>query len=428
MPQRPNVIVITTHDSGRHFGCYGVETVHTPAIDALAADGFQFNRMFATSSICSPSRGSLLTGQYPQHNGLTGLVGGMWNWELTDPNRHLSHLLKGAGYETGLFGHHHETSDISKLGFDHVNAYLPEADEGEQMHALRVAQGVGAFLSESRSSEKPFYCQVGFFETHTPFSFGDVEPDTEKGVWVPPYAQDDSDATREHTAHLQGAIRRVDEAVQIITEALRKSGQEENTILLFNVDHGVELPRAKWTMYDAGLGIGFILRWPAGGVTGGKQCDWLLNNVDFLPSLAQWIDLDVPHEMDGQSFAHVVENGESHLPRDTVFALFVNAQTYMARTDRYKLIRNFAEGYEDSIPGGKRQIRLPARLYDLNEDPLELNNLSEDPDYADVLEDLNGRLWKWLQQVEDPILQAPVPTPYYRQAIADYHQWKDEGK
>ena len=76
----PNIIIITTHDTGRHFGCYGVDTVHTPAIDAIADDGFKFTNYFTTSPVCSPSRGAMLTGRYPQSNGLIGLTHSPWDW------------------------------------------------------------------------------------------------------------------------------------------------------------------------------------------------------------------------------------------------------------------------------------------------------------------------------------------------------------
>lgn len=82
MKNLPNILIISTHDTGRHFGCYGVPTVRTPAIDGLAAEGVKFNRMFAACPICSPSRGALLSGQYPLTNGLVGLAGGNWNWGL----------------------------------------------------------------------------------------------------------------------------------------------------------------------------------------------------------------------------------------------------------------------------------------------------------------------------------------------------------
>ena len=107
MPERPNIVVITTHDTGRHFGCYGIETVHTPTIDGLAADGYQFTNYFTTSPVCSPSRGAMLTGRYPQSNGLIGLTHSPWHWSFNEGERHLSHVLRDAGYHTGMIGKWH---------------------------------------------------------------------------------------------------------------------------------------------------------------------------------------------------------------------------------------------------------------------------------------------------------------------------------
>lgn len=410
MTNTPNIVVVTTHDSGRHFGCYGVETVQTPAIDALADDGVLFTQMFATSSICSPSRGSLMTGQYPQRNGLTGLAGGCWNWELTDPKRHLSHVLRDAGYRTGLFGFQHETANIPSLGFDRHEHGTPSTD-GKKADAVGVAQAFAQFLQDDDGA-KPFYAQIGFFETHTPYDRGGATPDDPEKVTVPAYAREDTEELRAHVAALHGAVRVVDQAVRITTDALRQSGREDDTLLLFNTDHGVELPRAKWTMFDAGLGIAFIMRWPGAGITGGKKCKWLLNNTDFLPTLAELTGLPVAHQLDGVSFAAALPPGETPAegPRDTVYALFVNAEIYAARSRDYKLIRNFREGHTPA-----------AQLFDLARDPLELEDLAQDPAHAEILADINERFWRWLKQVEDPILQGPVPTPYYHRAMADYH-------
>ena len=74
MANRPNIVIITCHDAGRHFGCYGIDEVHTPAVDAVASDGHLFTNYFTTSPVCSPSRGAMLTGRYPQSNGLIGLT------------------------------------------------------------------------------------------------------------------------------------------------------------------------------------------------------------------------------------------------------------------------------------------------------------------------------------------------------------------
>jgi N-sulfoglucosamine sulfohydrolase len=97
MPPKPNIVFISTHDSGRYFGCYGREGYPTPHIDALAADGVLLEQNFCTSPVCSPSRGSMTTGQYPQRSGLLGLVHRPWDWKLNEPRRHLSHLLRQSG-------------------------------------------------------------------------------------------------------------------------------------------------------------------------------------------------------------------------------------------------------------------------------------------------------------------------------------------
>ena len=149
-----------------------------------------------------------------------------------------------------------------------------------EQNALVVADALADFLSTDAVSKTPFYAQVGFFETHRPHDFGDVEPDDSKGVDVPPYLVDDEISRRE-LALQQGAIRRVDAAVQIITDALRESGLEDDTLLVFTVDHGIEFPRAKWFCYDAGIGVALLMRWPGGGIEGGQACDHLLSNVDF---------------------------------------------------------------------------------------------------------------------------------------------------
>ncbi|MHB0936023.1 MAG: sulfatase family protein [Armatimonadota bacterium] len=425
--RRPNIVIITTHDSGRHFGCYGVPTVRTPAIDALAADGVLFTQMYAASSICTPSRGALLTGQYPQTNGLMGLSEGIYNWTLRDHRRHLSHVLRAAGYRTYLFGLHHETRFHDQLGFDARN---PCAAAGPPQYALRTAGDFANFLREQGRGERPFYAQVGFFETHTPWTAGEVAPDDSRGVWMPPYTEDDDQRnlfkrhswyfnpfdeadTRRAVAEFQESLRCADQAVGMICAALRESGLEENTLLLFNTDHGPELPGAKWTMYDPGIGIAFILRWPGGGVTGGRQCDWLLNNTDFLPTLAELLDLPVAHAMDGVSFASALR-GAGEPPRDTVFSLFVNEELYCARTIRYKLIRRFAESHFPAV-----------QLFDLQHDPLERRDVAANPAYADALAGMNARFYAWLERVDDPILQGPIRTPYYESAIADYNADQD---
>ena len=428
MSTRPNVLLITSHDTGRHLGCYGVETVQTPHLDALAAEGVRFTNYFTAVPVCSPSRGVMLTGRYPQSNGLMGLTHAPWDWSLNQGERHLSHILRDAGYHTALCGLQHEASDTETLGF--IETHAQRGADGRRADALTVANATAEFLHERGQSQQPFYAQIGLFETHRPFDFGGVEPDDSLGVHVPPYLEPTA-ATVADLAHLQGAVRRVDEAVGLILEALNESGLADNTIVVFTVDHGIEFPRAKWFCYEAGIGIAFIVRWPGGEITGGRTCDLLLSNVDFLPTLLALIDVPTPDNVEGRSFAAAFRNAEAAPTRDAIFGLFQSKEIRYVRTDRYKLIRNFQARRLLPVPidAGNpphlstKFVKCPVvQLFDLERDPLELNNLADDAAHAEIFAELDGKLWQWLEQMDDPILSGPTPTPYYHEAIAAYRQ------
>ncbi|MFT5368706.1 MAG: N-sulfoglucosamine sulfohydrolase [Candidatus Latescibacterota bacterium] len=423
---KPNVIIITTHDTGRHFGCYGIETVHTPAIDAIAEDGCKFTNYFTTSPVCSPSRGCMLTGRYPQSNGLIGLTHSPWDWSFNEGEQHLSHIMRDAGYHTALFGIQHESSNVSDLGFESQHA---KRGEGIRSTAIDIAESLGDFL-KSDASATPFYAQVGFFETHRPHDFGDVEPDDSKGIYVPPYLVDDESSRRE-LAVQQGAVRRVNDAIQIITDALKESGHEDNTILVFTVDHGIEFPRAKWYCYDPGIEIALIVRWPNGGIQGGQICDRLLSNVDFLPTLMNLIDEPIPENVEGISFANAIKDPNAEQTRDAVFSVFQGSDSRSVRTKQFKLIRNFAPRRVLDTPVNmtntpRPRIKQPVvELYDLEKDPTEFNNVATDPAYQEIYTDLSNRLWEWMDEVNDPSLKSPIPTPYYYEAVKEYHTRKD---
>jgi arylsulfatase A-like enzyme len=424
MSQRPNILLITSHDTGRHLGPYGVETVHTPALDALATDGVRFDNSFTTSPVCSPSRGAMLTGRYPQSNGLLGLTHDPWDWTLNPGERHLSHLLRDAGYHTALFGIQHESEDGASLGFR--ERHLERRPGRGRYPAGEVAAATAAFLAGEAAARAPFYAQIGFFETHRPFDSGGVAPDDSKGGWTPPYLLP-NDASRADLARLQGAARALDAAVGVILAALEGSGLARDTLVVYTTDHGIEFPRAKWFLYDAGIGVALVMRWPGGGIAGGQARDQLLSNVDLLPTLLDLVGVPTPANVEGRSFADLLDHGPPRPPREAVFAMFQGGanESRGVRTARHKLIRNFAPRRRHELPIDISNVVQRARcptveLFDLARDPDELADVGADPAYAAIRAGLSERLWAWLDAVRDPILRGPVPTPYYREAIAEY--------
>lgn len=155
----PNILMITCHDIGQHLGCYGVETVHTPNIDALAAKGVCVRNFYSTSAVCSPGRGSLHTGRYPQSNGLMGLTHAPWWWKLNEDERHTASLLREQGYATTLIGFNHiDPGNPERLGYDTVRSAHCRAEE-------TVAE-TRDLLQHTRRSDRPFFAKVGFSEVH----------------------------------------------------------------------------------------------------------------------------------------------------------------------------------------------------------------------------------------------------------------------
>ncbi len=420
----PNLLLITTHDTGRHLGCYGVETVRTPNLDALAEGGCRFTNYFATSALCSPSRGAMMTGRYPQTNGMMGLCHGPWAWSLNPGEKHLSHLMHQAGYYTVLLGHQHETTDVDEqLCFDE-HGFHRDPKTHHHLPCDQVSEAVREFLMGPAAGKAPFYLQVGFFETHRTFDFGGAEPDDTEGVWIPPYIED-NEAARQQFAAFQGNIHKMDRAVGRILNALEEAGLREDTLVVYSVDHGIPFPRAKNTLFDPGTEIPLIMRLP-GLTEPGSACDALLGNVDLVPTLLDVLGVPTPPNLDGNSFAAALSGGPAP-GRRCVFAELVGKALRSVRTRRYKLIRSFRAQRLPAYPVNLEQQESGANwprvlLFDLEEDPAELNNLADDPEYAEVRRELDTRLREWLERVGDAILDGPVPSPYYLEAIHPYRE------
>ena len=422
---RPNVVFITTHDSGRHFGCYGAKGVDTPNIDRLAAEGMQFNKCYSASPASSPSRGALMTGRYPQSNGLMGLVHEPWWWSLKPDERHLADLLGAVGYRTCLMGVQHESLDARRLGFEEVHE-CREGD-GQLKSAVQVAEQFGELLPRMGRSQKSFYVQIGFVESHTPYRFGGAMPCDPAAQSVPPFLVDD-EQSRNHLAGLSGAVEQADRAVGLILDALDVRGLRRNTLVVFTVDHGPELGRlSKWSCRDAGIAVALLMRWEGGGIEGGKKVEALVSAVDVVPTICEFARIPMSRGLpsQGRSMSRLIA-GKSSSHHDVVFSVFDgDSHPRCIRTRRHKLIRNFEAARALKIPGTVTgsathwAARPFVELYDLVKDPDELVNVAEEPDYVGVRAQLDAQLIDWMRAVEDPILRGPVPSPYYRRSMAD---------
>jgi N-sulfoglucosamine sulfohydrolase len=410
---RPNVIYLHSHDTGRHVQPYG-HAVPTPAIQRLAEEGVLFRRAFATAATCSGSRAALVTGQYPHVNGMTGLA--HRGWELRDNRQHLVHTLRRAGYFSELIGEQHVSASPGVLGYDRFH-------EIDSNHVATVAPlAVGALEG---GLPEPFFLSVGFFETHRRF-FEPTSPHDERYA-LPPEHLPDLPEVRRDMAHFLASARSLDGGVQQVLAALERTGLDERTLVILTTDHGLPFPGAKATLFDRGLGVSLILRGP-GGFRGGRVQDAMVSHLDLFPTLCDLAGLPHPEYLQGSSLLPLV-SGETDRLHDELFAEITYHAAYepqrAVRTDRYKLIRRFDASHGPVLPNtddGPTKDALVAlgwdgwateeeRLHDVLLDPGEGRNLIDDPAYAGVARDLRRRLRRWMEDTEDPLLRGPVPLP-----------------
>jgi arylsulfatase A-like enzyme len=227
----------------------------------------------------------------------------------------------------------------------------------------------------------------------------------------------------------------MDAGVGRILAALDELDIAVSTCVVFVTDHGAAMPRAKCTLYDPGIEMALMMRWPAMGIEGGRVIDELVSNVDVTPTLLDGLGLRAPTTLHGRSLWPLLSGYGSHTPRAEVFAEKTFHTYYepmrAIRTDQHKLIVNLEVSTRVDVPTDVRAspiyplmrrefdaVRQPVELYDLAVDPFEQNNLATAADLASVAHDLRMRLLAWMRATDDPLLNGPVASPYYADAVS----------
>ena len=415
---QPNIIYIHSHDTGRYVQPYG-HAIPTPNIQKLSEEGVLFRNAFCANPTCSPSRASLLTGQWAHSCGMGGLANR--GWSLPVPEHLVPHTLNSAGYETALAGFQHVVRNVEDTGYQRILS----KENGKSGAEERAC----AFLSEKHDS--PFFLDIGFGETHRKAKGFDPPPDgepkTDPRYVKPPPTFPDTPETRQDMAEYIDSARRLDWKMGKVFDTLENNGLAENTLVICTTDHGLAFPRMKCNVTDHGIGVMLIIRGP-GGFDGGKVIDGLVSQIDLFPTICELAEIDLPDWLQGYSVLPLVTGKQEDI-RDAVYAEVNYHCCYepqrAIRTKRWKYIRRYDNAKKWALPncddsisktflmdnGWTDQPVESERLYDVVFDSSEAHNLAEDPEYNDVLLEMRGKLEQWRSETNDPVSDTQIMIP-----------------
>lgn len=415
-----NILYVHTHDSGRYLQPYGYN-IPTPNIMRLAEEGTVFRNAFCAAPTCSPSRSALLTGMLPHSNGMMGLA--HRGFALNDYGKHLANFLKKYGYETVLCGMQHEASKAADIGYDKV--FVDHRRESEDLTAWDKSNGEAAIEYLKSKKEKPFFLSYGLAHTHRPFLEIDekVNPDY---IAVPGVLPDNAQTRQDMAGYITSAMR-ADECIGDVLEALREEGLEKDTIIIYTTDHGIAFPHMKCNLFDTGIGVALIIKYPD-NKSAGTVKDSLISQLDVYPTLCDLLGIEKPQWLQGKSFVPVLENRVEEI-NETVYSEVTYHASYepqrSIRTKRYKYIKRYGS-YKGYVPsnidnGGSKEFLIQnglltceikdEMLFDLYLDPNERNNLIEDTHYKEIADKLRATLEHHMKATDDPLLTGYVQKP-----------------
>jgi N-sulfoglucosamine sulfohydrolase len=425
-PSRPHIVLFVSDDHGAEcVGCSGTTVIRTPHLDALAQQSMRFTKAFAASPTCSPSRAAMYTGLFPAHNGTMG------NHTDCKPTIHaLPGYLKAFGYRVVL-GNKGDVRPPKVFNFENLNATLPK--NPNQLRIYRAegldTAAVDKFLASHAKEhpDQPLCLIVGDSCPHVVWEQNKIYDPSQ--LPIPPNMVD-TPTTRAGLANYYQDITTMDRHVGDVLASLKKYGYEQNTLFVYTTDQGPEWPHCKWTLYDTGLRVPLIARWP-GKIAAGSVCDALLSLIDMTPTFVDVGGGQPPADIDGRSFLPVLL-GKAKTFRETVYATHTGDKDMnmfpqrCVRDERYKYILNLNpertwtthftkvpgipnshKGIWDTWvekaatdPNAAKLMNIlehhPAEeLYDTQSDPYELSNLAGKPELKPVLEKLRHDLQQW---------------------------------
>jgi N-sulfoglucosamine sulfohydrolase len=441
---RPNLLLITVDDmSADSVGVFGSRVPDiTPNIDQLAREGLRFELAHVQVANCMPSRNVMWSGRYPQSNKVEGF------YQVRNPGYStLADLAKKAGYFTAIRHKLKDSTPYYPYEWDMVLDNLPAGVKLNMKDAKSYGISTVQGIRSAKSAGKPFYLLINIADPHVPFvgldrvgrEVEEVFPPSRlyaaPEISVPGFLTDDA-VIRQELAHYYSSVRRADDAVGQILQALKKSGEADNTLVMFISDHGMPFPFAKTQLYHHSTRTPLIFRWPGITKADSVNGEHMVSAVDILPTLVEVMGLEIPPGVEGRTFLPLLK-GEPQSGRDRVFKAYnenasgdrnpmraVQSRQFLyifnpwsdgkramlSATNETATHKRMGELAKDNVQIASRlnllKHRVLEELYDVRKDPNCLVNLIANPAYQQEIEQLRGSLEEWMREIEDPMLAA----------------------
>jgi arylsulfatase A-like enzyme len=414
--EKPNILWITSEDnSARHMGCYGNEQATTPNIDELSEEGVTYNNAFANAPVCAPARFTIISGMYASNPGTQHMRS---NNKIPNSFRFFPEYLREAGYYTT-----NNSKEDYNLDRDQWNKNVEEAwnESSGSAHYKNRKEGQPFFAvfntTLSHEHKIHYHLQQENFE-HDP-----------NNLDIAPYHPDVPEM-RKNYAQYYDYISRMDQRVGEILDELEERGLAKNTIVFYYGDHGGVLPRSKRFVFESGTRVPMIVRFPekyehlAPGEPGSRK-NRLVSFVDLAPTVLSLAGVDIPENMQGHAF---LGNQKTEDPEYVHFFRGRMDERYdmmrSVRTENYRYIRNYMphriygqhlwylwrstatrvwqeayrNGETNAIQSRFWETKPTEELYHVKEDPHNVNNLANDPEYQDVLKRMRKETQRWVRE------------------------------
>lgn len=429
---RPNVLMIITDDQGYgELSLHGNPHLETPNIDQIGREGVRFDR-FYVSTVCAPSRASVLTGRYHLRTGTHGVTR---NQEAMRPEEvTIAEALKGAGYQTACIGKWHNGIQYPYTplgqGFDyffgftggHINDYfdatLLRGTDSEQTHGYITDVLTDDAISYIKGrGQEPFFCYLAYNAPHGPWQVPDAYYDRFRAKGF-----------NEVVSSIWGMVENLDDNIGRLLECLEEEGISENTVVVFLTDNGATKTKTiynaamrggKTSVHEGGSRVPLFIRWPEAGWEP-HVIEQLTAHIDLFLTLLDLCGVEPPPdpELDGVSLRPLIEE-ENPLWEDRV--IFTqnpidesNVYPAAVRTSKYRLLKKIPGPQAGSSAVNRDSSAYEWELYDMISDPGEKEDLAADNE--GIVQGLSANYMKWFESATSAGLERfPLPVGYSEQ-------------